>query len=147
MQKILVFALVVCFIAACSSSQQTEKPTEDKGNNIYVFDDVNSDSSASKPAEETVQTEVQDSVSEDTTVEYQYIVQVGAFTSMERADAFVKENKDKLKYKTSISYSDKVKLYVVQFPPFATREEAEKVRNDLWQTKEFKDAFIITEQK
>jgi hypothetical protein len=43
-------------------------------------------------------------------------------------------------------YSDSVKLWVVQLPPFSNREDAETVRNNLWQMKEFKDAFIVTKE-
>ncbi|MEW6701117.1 MAG: SPOR domain-containing protein, partial [Bacteroidota bacterium] len=75
-----------------------------------------------------------------------FFVQVGAFTSKERAQSFVKENQAKIDYEMSISFRDQVQLYVVLLSPFATREDAESVRNSLRQIASFKDAFIITEK-
>ncbi|MEW6506118.1 MAG: SPOR domain-containing protein [Bacteroidota bacterium] len=74
-----------------------------------------------------------------------YIIQLGAFSSKERADSFVKDNKDKISFPMSIIYKQQSNLYVVQIPPFKERTEAELVRNALWKVISFKDAFIITE--
>ena len=82
-----------------------------------------------------------------TPVEYEFYVQIGAFTSQDRADKFVKENQSKLNYNMDISFSNEVKLWVVRLPVFASREEAEKVRNDLWNSGDFDDAFIVTLEK
>ena len=73
-----------------------------------------------------------------------FIIQVGAFTSKERAEAFVKENQNKITQKMEISFSNQVQLYVVQLPFLSSREEAEKLRYDLWKIPSFKDAFIKT---
>jgi hypothetical protein len=35
----------------------------------------------------------------------------------------------------------------VRLPELDTRDEAEKLRNDLWKIPEFKDAFIITTEE
>ena len=72
---------------------------------------------------------------------------MGAFSTKDKAEKFVSENKSKLTYGTVISYSESVKLFVVQIPGFTTKEEAEKVRNKLWETAVFKDAFIVTLEK
>jgi cell division septation protein DedD len=74
-----------------------------------------------------------------------FIIQLGAFSSKERADNFVNDNKDKISFPMSIIYKQQSNLYVVQTPPFKERTEAESVRNALWKLISFKDAFIITE--
>jgi cell division septation protein DedD len=74
-----------------------------------------------------------------------FIVQIGAFTSNERANEFADTVRKVLKYKIDISYSNSVNLYVVQIvPPFATKAEAEIVRNELWKNELFRDAWILT---
>jgi len=73
-----------------------------------------------------------------------FIIQLGAFTTKERADAFINENKSKTELVMNIIYREQIKLFAVQLPPFATKEEAERTRNNLWQVPSFKDSFIIT---
>jgi hypothetical protein len=72
---------------------------------------------------------------------------VGAFTTKERAEQFVKENKSKIPYELTISFSKSVNLFVVQLPSVDTRESAESLRNEIWNLPPFKDAFILTIQK
>lgn len=121
----------------CSSSEET---TTEDGNeqDIYVFDDI------SNYELETVDESQNSETDEMEQSAGNFIVQVGAFSSEERAKRFVLENQPKTDWEMSISYSTTVRLYVVQLPPFSTRTEAEKVRNVLWQNDAFKDAFIIT---
>lgn len=136
------FLLVFTFFTACSSSEETtskEQETESTPE-IYVFDDV----TETLPDTTDMQSEEQNNIEEVESPVIQYLVQVGAFTTRERADNFLRENSSKVDYQLNISYSDKVKLFVVQLPPFSTREEAERVRNKFWQSGIFKDAFIVT---
>ena len=69
---------------------------------------------------------------------------VGACTTQGRADQFVKENSSKTNYQLQISYSEDVKLFVVRLPAFSSKIDAEKVRNEFWQSGLFNDAFIVT---
>ena len=132
---------IIVLLFGCSASQETtETAQETKEPEVYVFDDVTDvtqDTTEVEPLPEPP-------VNYNTPKTTQYYVQVGAFTSRGRAEQFVKENAAKLDYIMDISYSDDVKLHVVQLPPFNTRAEAETVRNRLWQTEVFKDAFILT---
>lgn len=133
-----LFSFLFLIFSACSSSEETTNTdTSDSQPEIYVFDDV------TEPADSTeVNTQPPPPTVEDNTTKY--YVQVGAFTSKERADQFVSENSSKSKYSLEISYNDDVKLYVVRIPPFISKDEAEKVRNEFWKSGLFNDAFIVT---
>jgi len=117
---------------------------------VYVFDDVTEETEGTgEVAEVEVPTEAplvqpveEPELAAGNTVEF-YIVQVGAFTSLGRAETFINENKDKIEYEMNIHYSESVKLHVVQLQPFRTREKAEEVRNALWNTGKYNDAFIV----
>ncbi len=151
--------LITVFLTACTSSEQTQ--TDQKKQEIYVFDDVEKIDTLQNRTNEQVQDSIsisepsqKDSVininiSTDTlsnSVKQEYIVQVGAFSTRERAEQFIQENKVKSKYELILSFSEKVHLHVVQLNPFPTKEEAEAARNELWEIPIFKGAFIITKE-
>ncbi len=146
--KLLLFSLSVLILYACSSSENTVKQEQKKAPEVYVFDDVSKiDSTKSEvPQQPQAPKEIKQPEPVKTNVQ-SFIIQVGAFTSKERAEAFVKENQSKIQQKMEISFSSQVQLYVVQLPSVSAREEAEKLRNELWKTPSFKDAFIITVDK
>lgn len=148
------FALVVfsLIFISCSATKETQSSSESNGNDIYVFDnpanvDTTEVQEAEMPAEhnEPVKTTVSDTAK--TAVQFVYFVQVGAFSTRERAERFVKENQDKIKWGMEISFNPQVQLYVVRLPHFTTREEAEKIRDDVQKIDTFKDAFIVTVEK
>jgi len=163
MKKTVVLVSIVLgvVLSACSSSQSASNP-KPKEQEIYVFDDTNvKDSQNTKETKDTkeiklnkdtvkaVEEKKQIAVTEtkESSVQLKgqvFIVQLGAFSSQEKAEKFVSDNKGKLNYEMKITLSETVKLFVVQLPPFATRAEAENVRNKLWETTTFKDAFIVT---
>lgn len=138
--SLLAFVLV---LAACSTSQQTTETKSDPDQEIYVFDDVGTADTAEVITTEPVVEDTIAVVPEVIDTTPKFFVQVGAFTTMDRAQAFVSENQGLINWDMNISYSDKVQLFVVQLPTFNTRTEAEYVRNQLWQTEVFKDAFIV----
>lgn len=153
-RNLLVLIAFSFILSACAASQQTsdQKPKEKE---IYVFDDANvkSTKDTTKAVEQNV---VQESVpnpaakgNEELSLlkGMNYIVQLGAFSTKEKAEKFVAENRSMLTYEMKISFSDAVKLFVVQIPPVSTKEEAERIRNKLWETSVFKDAFIVTLEK
>lgn len=148
MKKILILLLGLS-LYACSSTQEVQKSEEEKGSeNVYVFDSVsaNADSvaaQASVAVQDTTNIPAQN-LNSVLKKNVKYFVQIGAFTTKARAERFVKLNEDKITFPMEISFNDKVKLFVVRLPYFRNRQEAEKVRDALWQTKEFKDAFIVT---
>ncbi|HMN47689.1 MAG TPA: SPOR domain-containing protein [Ignavibacteriaceae bacterium] len=125
--------LLLSFFIGCTTSQQSSE--EDK---IYVFDEI--------PKENTIDA--------PKTGEYPnlnqtyYVVQIGAFTTKERADEFAELSKKKIKNEINITYSDAVKLYVVQITPFyKSKKEAELVRDEIRQNPDFSDAWIVTINK
>ncbi len=135
--KVIFSSLSVLFIftllISCTASQ--DSTGEDK---IYVFDDI--------PKENTIEA--------PKTGEYPnlnqtyYVVQIGAFTTKEKAESFAEMSKSKIKNEIDITYSDPVKLYVVQITPFyKSKKEAELVRDEIKLNPEFNDAWIVTVNK
>lgn len=130
----LIFGLFF-LISACSSSEETVKQQDD----VYIFDEVPPD---------TVQQVMQPPVSSPEINVTYYMVQIGAFTTRERAETFQKEALPIIKKELYISYSNDVNLFVVSVVPiFTTREEAEKCRNEIWKNKKYTDAWIVTVNK
>ena len=125
------------FILSCSSSEETVKKEEKSvEEDIYVFDKVPSD---------TV-------IDVDETVNYTplltktyYKVQIGAFTTKEKAESFASESRTKLQDDLDVKYSKEANLFVVQLSSnFILKDEAEKIKNRLRQMEEYKDAWVIT---
>ncbi len=149
------YFLIVLTIAfySCSASEETTQQSEKKEPDVYIFDDIQkdavniNDTTKAIPSVEEVKSEpikVEPVKSEQPISGKRFIIQLGAFTSKERAEAFINENKSKTELAMNIIYREQIKLFAVQLPAFTTREEAEKTRNNLWQIPSFKDAFIIT---
>jgi cell division septation protein DedD len=121
-------------IVGCSTSQQGSEDEKQ----VYIFDEV--------PEEKTIEA--------PTTGEYPntgstyYVVQIGAYSTEDKAKAFADISSAKTNYKSSIVYSENLNLYLVQIIPFfKSRTEAEDVRDNLWKLQEFVDAWIVTVNK
>jgi cell division septation protein DedD len=124
---------LITILISCTSSQQSAG--EDK---VYVFDEIPKENTITAPK----------------TGEYPnldqtyYVVQIGAFTTQERADSFAVTARTKIKNEINITYSDPVKLYVVQVTPFyKSKKEAELVRDEIRLNPDFSDAWIVTINK
>ena len=118
----------------CTASQQNT----DNEKQIYIFDEV--------PEEKTI--DPPKTGEYPNTVSSYYVVQIGAFTTEEKAEAFAEISRTKTNYKSSVVYSENLKLYLVQIIPFfKSRTAAEEVRNNLWKLTEFVDAWIVTVNK
>ncbi len=151
------FYLLILFIfsfllAACSSTQQTTKEAEQKAettpkkDSLYVFDQV----PPSPPAKDTTKPEIQQQVEPQSLSlgATFYRVQIGAFNSKEAADDFAEKSRTKITEEIKVSFNPSINLYVVQLAhEYPSHEEAETERNILWKMPEFKDAWIVTEQK
>ena len=130
----LLLISAIFFISGCSTSQQSAE--EEK--QIYIFDEV--------PEEKTI--EVPTTGEYPSLKEAYYVVQIGAFTTEDKAQAFAELSRTKTNYKYSVIYGESTKLYLVQVIPFfKSRTEAEEVRNNLWKLAEFVDAWIVTVNK
>ena len=125
-----VLNLVVLFIG-CSALQ----PKTDDENQVYIFDEV--------PEEKTIDVQKTEELQKLNST--YYIVQIGAYTSEEKANEFAEISRTKTNYKCSVVYNENLKLHLVQIIPFfKSRTEAEEVRNNLWKLSEFVDAWIVT---
>jgi cell division septation protein DedD len=136
MNKILslIIILIAFQLVSCSGSQQSNDSEEQ----VYVFDEV--------PVEKTI--DAPKTGEYPTTGSSYYVVQIGAFTTEDKAEDFAELSREKTNYRYSIVYSGNLKLYLVQVIPFfKSRTEAEEVRNNLWKTEDFVDAWILTVYK
>lgn len=139
--EITLLVLIVSFLVSCSGSEESTAESSDHDQEIYIFDDSLADSSKITEMEPVKIDTVETVISKPN----EHIVQVGAYTTEERAQRFVMLNQNAIEWKMKISYSTKVQLWVVQLPGFTTRAEAEIVRNKLWKLPKFQDAFIVPE--
>ncbi|MCH8326342.1 MAG: SPOR domain-containing protein [Bacteroidetes bacterium] len=133
MKKSIVFLLLfsfILFVSACSSTKEgTDIISTQETDSLYVFDTPN-ENLVLIPNIANVKL---------------YIVQIGAFTTLEKAEKFAIESRKKIKYNLDIEYSNSVNLYVVQLKPFYNiKEDAETVKNNLWKITDFEDAWILT---
>jgi len=149
--KRIIITLLILSLYACSSTGEAQKSQEEKAaQDVYVFDSVSPTEDSLTAAKDSVPNVVPDTVNIERNLNsilkknVKYFVQVGAFTTRARAERFVTLNKEKITFPMEITYNEKVKLFVVRLPFFRSREEAEKVRNALWKSDDFKDAFIVT---
>lgn len=136
MKILLGFSFLIIIILSnpgCTPSEETTKKEE-----VYVFDEVPSENTITPPV-----TGEYPAISET-----YYVVQVGAFTTKDRAENFAEKSRQKILNEISITYSERVNLYVVQVVPFyKSRREAEIVRDNLRTIPDFSDAWIITINK
>ncbi len=143
---ILIF--LILFLASCSTTQQTLKSqTGNEANtkdSLYVFDKVPVD---------TTKTEIQPaetnsaSIPADISFPY-YLVQIGAFSSHDRASNFVDKTQSLLTQNVKITFDQSVNLYVVRLSRiYKTHEEAEHAKNDINRVPAFKDAWVVTIEK
>lgn len=130
----LLFTFIIIFLGACSSSKDTtDKNNDEEGD--YVFDEV--------PASDSFQID-----NTEKELNYNYFVQIGAFTTKASAENFVEGSTNTLNEELQIKYSSISNMYTVRLKElFSSRIEAEKKRNELWQDDKFKDAWIVKENK
>ena len=143
-----VLVLLSLFIASCSTTQQTAKNQTGNESNakdsLYVFDKVPVDTTKieTQPAESNPST-----TSQNISTPY-YLVQIGAFSSQDRASNFVDKTQPLLTQKVKITFDQSVNLYVVRLSNiYKTHEEAEQAKNDINREPAFKDAWVVTIEK
>lgn len=129
---VFIFSLFTIYIlfVSCSSTEkiEKEKPKEDE---IYIFDEIPPEDSYT--IEKPVNNE-----------DLYYVVQIGAFSTHERAELFADKSRLKLNRGITVSYNEEISLYVVRLQKkFNTQIEAERVRANLWQMDDYNDAWII----
>jgi cell division septation protein DedD len=131
--EILIFSITTCIFTSCSSSsRETKVEVKQSVDTSYVFDQV--------PPEDIYKIEP----SEKPTV-ITYIIQIGAFSTLENAKEFADFSRIKLKKDIKVEYKENKKLFVVQvFPYYNDKKQAELYRRELLNYDEFKDAWIET---
>lgn len=129
--KILgLFFLSITFYLSCSSSVETQVKKE-KVDSLYIFDEV--------PPEDIYKFESP----VDQTIDV-FVIQIGAFSNLERAKEFADKSWIKLKKEIKVEYRPEKNLFVVLiYPPFQDKESAIKYRYEIQKNGEFSDAWIV----
>ena len=134
---IFTFAIIL-LLPSCTSKEVTKEKTPSK-DSVYVFDQVSPD---------TVKQNLPPPVEIPSNKVPNYIIQLGAFSTRDKAESFAEVAKTKINYVMLIKLNDVKGLYVVQLSPsFTSRPEAEKVRDQIKQIYEYRDVWIVTEVK
>jgi cell division septation protein DedD len=131
--KIIFFSLVVisiCAFVSCSPFQETQVKKQET-DSLYIFDEI--------PPEDVFKLETPVPQSFEV-----YVVQIGAFSDLERAKEFADQSRAKINKDIKVEFNEKKNLYVVWIhPPFQEKTAAETFRSELWIYEEFKDAWIV----
>ena len=133
--KIFVIVIAIFFLTSCSSTTfvDSEVQTKETKDTNYVFDRI--------PPEDIYTLEQ----TPTNTPVTGFVIQIGAFSTLDRAKEFANYSKAKLKKDIKIEYMEGKKLYVVQItPPFANKPAAEEYRKELIRYDEYQDAWIIS---
>ena len=129
----IIPAILVTFwiVNSCSPFEETQVKKQET-DSVYIFDEI--------PQEDVFKLETP--VPQNFEV---YVVQIGAFSDLERAKEFAEQSRAKLNKDIKVEFNEKKNLYVVWIhPPFQEKSAAETFRSELWNYEEFKDAWIIT---
>ncbi|MCW8809871.1 MAG: SPOR domain-containing protein [Ignavibacteriaceae bacterium] len=130
--EILIFSIATCIFTSCSSSSNEIKTKKKIIDSTYVFDKV---------PPENIYTFETPAKSPDTI----YIIQIAAFSTLERAKEFSEFSRVKLEKDIKVEYNENKKLYVVQiYPYYNDKKKAETYRRELLNYEEYKDAWIVT---
>jgi cell division septation protein DedD len=129
---IIFFSTILCVLISCSSASKETRVTKQSVDTSYVFDKV--------PPENIYTFETPEK-SPDTI----YIIQIGAFSTLERAKEFSELSRVNLNKDIKVEYKEEKKLYVVQiFPYYNDKKKAEAYRRELLNYVGYSDAWIVT---
>jgi len=128
---LLTSLLALFFLSSCSTVEEEKKDETPVVENQL-------DTIKSVESIPTVDTKVEVPKS------YLYIVQIGAYSTFEKAKKFRVSIKSKINEEIFVSFDQRTSLYVVRLRPRDSRPEAEELRAKLRAQKEFSDAFILT---
>jgi cell division protein FtsN len=136
----LIFPFVVILLLPSCTPKEATKDNTPKKDTVYVFDRVAPDTVVKQVYTPPVETPTYGTP--------HYFVQIGAFSTRDKAESFSATAKQKLNHEFVIKFNEDKKLYTVQVsPPYTSRPEAEKVRDDIKQVPEYSDAWIVTVEK
>lgn len=147
MKTKIVFIIISLILSSCISSEYVNEDKKNNDTEIYVFDDVTKIDTTKIIQEESkiVTNEIKENSKDEkkSQLNFKYTVQVGAFTSKERAETFINQNQNKTSFPLKIVFNKITNLYSVQIPPYNTKEEADKIKDILKNFPPFKEAFTI----
>jgi cell division septation protein DedD len=153
MKQRLMLPALFLILAACSSQVEvTKEETAKEKEEIYVFDDVDQpdttiiDTGDAKVEADTSKPAAPVNEIIEAATAYLYTIQLGAFTSLERAETFIKENGFKLSEKMEIVFNNGNRLFLVKVGLFNSRTDAEKAQDAIHQAG-FHDAFVTPKRK
>jgi cell division septation protein DedD len=129
-----ILCITVFILFSCSSSEKTQdtKQNEKSIDSVYIFDEVPPEDlfEFESPAPKTAEV---------------YVIQIGAFSSFEKAKDFADKSWTKLDKKIKVEFKENKNLYIVLiYPPFQDKESAIEYRNEIQKGGEFSDAWIVT---
>ena len=128
----IIYAILLAFwiFNSCSPFVETQVKKQET-DSVYIFDEI--------PQEDVFKLETP--VPQNFEV---YVVQIGAFSDLERAKEFADQSRAKINKDIKVEFNEKKNLYVVWIhPPFQEKSAAETFRSELWNYEEFKDAWIV----
>ena len=137
-----VFLLVVSFVMmayfiGCSS--QSAENSQDKVSPKAAVDTV-----AASVAQDTAKS-VEKEDSNSVTVGKKFTVQVGAFTTIDKANALATDAGKIFQKQFLVSFNDQIKLYVVRsIPLFDNKVDADSFKAEVQKIKGFEDAWVVT---
>ncbi|GAB1348415.1 hypothetical protein MASR1M107_06270 [Ignavibacteriales bacterium] len=132
MIQVSIFLFTVAIFASSCSSVSEEKKDE----SVVVSNQLDTIKSVDNMPSVDSKVEVPKS--------YLYVVQIGAYSTFEKAKKFRESIKNKINEEIFVSFDKRTSLYVVRLKPREKRSDAEEIRTKLRATKEFADAFILT---
>ncbi len=129
--------LMLVYFAGCSS--QPAENSQDKASQKPVIDTLKV-----VEAPDTMKTEAKaDSI--DIPSGKKFTVQIGAFTTIDKANSLSSEAGKVFQKDFVVSYNDVIKLYVVRsIPLFDTKLEAESLKAEIQKIKGYEDAWVVT---
>lgn len=128
--NLLAFSVAVLLFACVPVEEETQAPpkeTPPPQQEVYVFEEKEEPPVVEQPV-------------------FQYTVQIGAFTTRERAEKFILECKGKINQPLHVVFKSNVNLYAVQLSPFSDRAQADLMVNQLKADPKFYDTFIIMDR-
>lgn len=148
------FALLLLLLFwGCTPAQQdlqkTESDSKMSGNDsVYVFDEVTADTTEQTEEPIVIQPAAADTVmdaneQEPEPIKKGFCVQLGAFSTKERALEFASLAESRIKKQCRVLFRKDINLHAVQLPVVATKEAADKMKNEVKKIKDFKDAFVV----
>ncbi len=142
----IFFFLVLLSLTSCSDVKETtNKPDQASQDTSYVFDQLPVDTVQIKTV-----VKKQDSTEKENTLDSAltmldslFTVQIGAFTTKEKAISFQNEASLVLNLKLKVEFNKTSNLFVVQVEQeFEDKQKAEALRNEIWKHPEYKDAWV-----